>query len=145
MRHEFYEIYRDVQDVYRAYSFPAAPFFATWHKRDWLRYGRTVRLVVEAIDEALVETEPSRPLRPDAKHFLLVNFHQMIVLPLVHPAAGEFSEDDIRQAIQDDVRLILRNALEEPGESEEVSGGAVVQAVAKTWSELRINSFEVWG
>ena len=145
MRSEYYDIYRDLLQSYRA----GVP--ANWRGYPWelpmpLVFGRPLRWVSEAVDDAVAELRLARTLRPDARHFLEVNLHQMVVLPLLHPEAPgpRTSGEGIQSILREDVLTILRAARGEKNENE-ISAHAILSAISDLWRKLRASSLDIWG
>ena len=136
MRHEYYKVYENLGAQYG--RFP-------W--RELLRSRRNAqdtKLVQGLIEDALRLLPSGLSVRPDASYFLLVNLHQMVLLPL---QSRGVSSTDIRQALANDAREIIANAARaarEEGRSE-VTGGGILRAVASLWNTLQLNRLEFWG
>ncbi len=146
MRREFYDIYRDLYDLYRRdfsiledeqFFFPRPPF--TFPPT------RTLRWVTEAVEEAIGELKLSRRLRPDGKHFLLVNLHQMVVLPLVRSESAKAHLPELQSDLRSDAQTILEAAVEDSTQNNEISGTAVLMATSRVWKQLRVSRLEIWG
>jgi hypothetical protein len=95
--------------------------------------------VAKIIDDVLHEL-PGAKLRADAKYFLLVNMHQMVVLPLA--MSGNNESHEVHEAVRSDVKTIIRKIPK--SKSREISGHEVLDAVAKTWSKLQVNQLDFW-
>jgi hypothetical protein len=150
MRKEYYEIYRELYDIYRFNQSDPEYFgrrIGLFRKRRLPPFAdmRTVRMIDNAIIEAQGELGLGDRVRPDARLFLLVNLHQMVALP-VAGVSGRYREPQSRveEYVRQDVRDILEAAKEESKDAE-VSGHAVVGALARIWEKLQINKLEVWG
>jgi hypothetical protein len=90
------------------------------------------------IDNAIDELYLSERIRPDAKLYLLVNFHRLVVMPLIE---GEsISTNEALGYLSDDVGILLRRArdLADSREAEEISGHLMVDALSDVWDELRL-------
>ncbi|TET47495.1 hypothetical protein E3J62_01305 [candidate division TA06 bacterium] len=153
MEAQFYEIYKDLYDLYRrerGLFLDWPPEYSPGLVRLYLVNFRGLRWVTEAIEEAVLELGLSERIRPDAKHFLLVNFHQMVVLPLLHPeiAFQESSANIIEKLprrLKDDVQTILSIVSKEKESNEEISTGDVLKATADVWRKLHLNKWNIWG
>ncbi len=90
------------------------------------------------IDNAIDELYLSERIRPDAKLYLLVNFHRLVVMPLIED--GSISMDEVFGYLSDDVGILLRRArdLADSREAEEISGHLMVDALSDVWDELRL-------
>jgi hypothetical protein len=140
MQREFYEIYRDLEERYRASRYPyllgAEVLF-----RPGVVGPRTIE---DAISDALGDLGlSSQQLRPDARLFLLVNLHEMIVLPL-SASPGRLEGQRLAELLRNDVRTILE-AAREPTGNNEISGHAVINAISRVWDKLRATELDVWG
>ena len=113
-----------------------------------------VRSYIEA-----AENKTGITLREDARWFLLVNFYEVVFLPL---AAGRsaYERNDILRDIKADINLVVetvgelgRDAAEPPsrrtGGSGPDNGGASSHAVMKTvdklWRKLKTGARDAWG
>lgn len=148
MNQEFYEIYGDLYARYfgeyaKDPGWRSRPPFPLSHLDAEMR---ALRLAVEAIEYAIFESGVWPRLRPDARHFLLVNFHQMIVLPLIRSQwFAKGSMEELRFLLRDGARQILDAAKYEESAEGEISGGAVLKSTARIWDELVLNKLEAWG
>jgi hypothetical protein len=86
--------------------------------------------IAEAIDQTLADLEIERRVRWDARHFLLVNLHQIVVLPQ-HRAGG--MDKELWSLLRNDVKVILAKAAESAGE---ISAHAVLDATAGVYGSL---------
>jgi hypothetical protein len=89
----------------------------------------------------IVSPYAGRQLRPDAKLFLLINFLQMIVLPVSF--ARRTSEADLGQALFVDTVSLLQDAAEETRDRD-VSSHAVLKALTKNWNKLNLSALKLW-
>ena len=153
MRPEFYEIYRDLYEEY-----PDGADRSADPSRD--RRERTIRMAVErGIAKAEATSAPGARIRPDARHFLLVNFSEMVARPVARARRGgdldvpndrqlaDLVEEDVAtivRAAEGDARVALGARPPRAGEVE-VEGGDVVRALARVYGELRTVTLNVWG
>jgi hypothetical protein len=86
--------------------------------------------IAEAIDRSVADLAIERRIRWDARHFLLVNLHQMVALPM--DRAGRM-DGDLWSLLRNDVKVILAEAAERPGE---ISAHAVLDATAAVYGSL---------
>jgi hypothetical protein len=127
-------------------------------------------VIRQAIDaaEAELRRSTSQTLRSDARYFLLINLLQMVFVPFRRrgrtfltgeayagispgPEPGTFAE--LTSYLRDDLRLILNDAArrqEGPQyslapQASEISSHLVMEAIVANWSQLRLNSFRIWG
>jgi hypothetical protein len=113
----------------------------------------------QAIDEAEQELIRSsrRRIRADAKYFLLMNFMEMVFLPM-RVRGVRFGGEERYSLLRDDVNLVVDSAARLQAEREqiprlsgqflevpELSGHSVVEAVAFNWKNLKLSDFRIWG
>ena len=147
MREEYYEIYKDLYDWYRSASIGPTdwnrlpPFFQPEYPGF-----KPLRWVTDAIETASSDLRLTRRLRPDAKHFLLVNLHQMAALPIADPRnATTPPVDQVHVDFQEDATKILSEAREEAGPEGEITTGKVLRVTSNLWDGLRLNRLDLWG
>jgi hypothetical protein len=142
MRREFYEVYRDLYDVYRQSQYEAE------YQRVPRRFPpifdmRNVRTVEDAIRDAERLLPPGKSLRPDARLFLFVNTHQMVALPLSYNEGARLEQLPVDADIRSDLETIVVAAADRP--ESEISSHAVVSALDRVWSNLKTTSLNIWG
>lgn len=101
----------------------------------------------QIIDEAIDELNLHKRVRPDARHFLLVNFHQFILMPAyLSGSTLGISEDGILDSLRSDARTILRNSeeLSRQKENQEISGHIVLDSISSSWDGLKSTFYEFW-
>lgn len=129
-----YEIVKDYR--YRRFA-PVNEFYLV----------RTVRRFIDKADK-------NDQLRADAKYFLLINFHQMIIKPLLEgrflSSNGSYDASKLEDDIQSDIELIvssstssLESRLEPTGER--TSGHAVIHSIDSLWRQLKTTRLDLWG
>lgn len=81
-------------------------------------------------------------IRSDAKFFLMLNFDQMVFRPLSISNPGY----SINDRIYDDIFAILTRARQDAlaSRSNEISGHAIVNAIALSWGSLKTLSSDSW-
>jgi hypothetical protein len=138
MKREYYDIYEILyadyiyENVYRPRSFFS---FSEY------RIIRTIRLAIDS-------NEKEKKLRPDAKYFLLVNFHHLIVKPLIE--ADEFivfrnkNLNDLEANIQSDISTII-SGTKQPSSEREISGHQIMETIDRLWKDLKTTKLEIWG
>ena len=89
-----------------------------------------LRWSAEAIDQGLADLGIEPRIRWDARHFLLVNLHQVVALPMSR--AGRMDEE-LWSLLRNDVKVILEKAAQSPGE---ISAHAVLGATAGAYGSL---------
>lgn len=149
MKQEFYRIYEDLSQFFESTT-SGFPYLRVLLRPRHLRVTRSpltrlgARWVRESIDAAATDLGWIQ-LRPDAKHFLLINFYEMILLPLSHPDNPlPVREEEVRDAILHDVRAIVNKAGAQR-QSEEITGSDILKATAELLDSLRISEFRFWG
>jgi hypothetical protein len=149
VREEYFEIYGDLYEMYRRHWFNVR-VVPEYFEFGSIFESRVLRWITEAIEYAISELRLTKEVRPDAKLFLLVNLHQLVVLPLLHPESKKISNIELRDMLKNDVIHILRSSLESKGgyrdnQKHEISGGLILKTIAQIWGELGLNKLEVWG
>lgn len=140
MRPEFYDLYRDLNELYRLSQYE----LHSKVDRESLVHVRGLRIIDDVITETVSDLDLSLRLRPDARLFLLVNCHQMVLLPLAYAERVITEPLPVEQILRHDVRTILASA-SEMARGEEISGHAVIDAVSRVWRQLRATQLNVWG
>jgi hypothetical protein len=138
MKPEFYEAY---ELLYQQFIFegPLKPESKT---RDEYYISRIIRKTIN-------ELPTEKPLRPDAKYFLIINFHFLIVKPLYIKKKSirvllEELFPDLEEDIKSDISSIVMMAEQESQDSE-ISGHSIMRAIDILWTKLRTTKFEIWG
>jgi len=149
MRGEFYEIYRDLYEVYRRYAYLAPDYVFRLPFPGHFANLRTIRWATDAIEEAVSELGLTRRLRPDAKHFLLINFHQMVILPLIHhdihPEELKIDLKKLSSELKHDAYHILSFAAKKKESRDEITSGDILKACAEIWGQLNLQVYDIWG
>jgi hypothetical protein len=142
----FYEIYKDLYEFYRRHwTFLVDYSPCLFQFEDRLKLFRVVRWITEAIEDAITELDGKVKIRPDAKHFLLINFHQMVILPLIHRESKEIDLGELQNDLKEDVKDIILNVMKEGKIEYEITGSEVMKATARIIEKMRINRLELWG
>lgn len=92
-------------------------------------------------------------LRPDAKFFLLTNFHLMVIRPLIDSDNRLWDQTRVERNltfsdfIGADISAILHQAYSSAMELgiKEISGHTIMRAIDKQWPELKLSNFRIWG
>jgi hypothetical protein len=108
-----------------------------------------IRAVRRAIDGADKEAR----LRADARYFMLVNLHQMVILPILIGRYGPYeipdrSSEYLENAIEQDVTAVVQNALDTSrGDSDQqgLSAHQIMTAVNNIWDRLKTAEINLWG
>lgn len=139
MREEFYKAYQDLYSEYvyeqnfilrRPYSFYEDQYY-----------------IIKQIRISIDKADKENTLRPDAKYFLLVNFHHLIVRPLFEQRPYSYSGrfyPKIEQDIDADISIIVSKT-KENSEQGEISGHKIMATINKLWKDLRTTRLELWG
>jgi hypothetical protein len=102
-----------------------------------------VQRIQAVVDTAISELDLAPRLRSDARHFLMVNAHQMLVAPLLsRPERLPNGRDDLFDALGHDARAILTAAGTTGGL---ITGHVLVEVIARVWDELRLPSASYCG
>jgi hypothetical protein len=96
----------------------------------------------EVVGEAILAAEATvgRPIRDDGRAFLAVNFQDLILAPL--EIAGEAPREQLYEDVRADIVSIVR-AADQDGPIE-LSGHALVNALARSWDQLRVTRYGIW-
>lgn len=122
----------------------------------------SLAMVVRSVRRSLNELGYAKRLRSDGYHFLVVNMHQMVALPVLANALeqkrtsrSELQENrqteqsaaeiysQLRTDIEHDVHLILSRAGELS--EDEISGRAILEASSQVYEQLKTAASNVWG
>lgn len=135
MRPEFYRAY---DELYADYAYEER-----YLRRDFYEFD-LVRIIRRIIDSATDKKE----FRPDAKFFLLVNFHQLVLKPLFEARRyykDRYLENDLVQDIENDIKTIVSYTIENSNDGEEISGHSIMRSIDSLWTQLRTTKIEIWG
>ena len=137
MKPNYYEIYSEIRVIYRN-QFEGNPYpFRRFQSEDASQLDFLDRVIFEA------EAKIGKRLRPDARVFLLANFHLMVLMPLSHRLASD-SPEEIKEAIQQDIRQIVESAASHSKDQPDISGGAILRATTGLWEKLKTNAQNIW-
>lgn len=95
----------------------------------------------------IYEMDNGLKLRPDAKLFLVTNFNQMVVKPLLIAREEKqlnISRESLANNIKNDLLAIIKYSVGIKKESQ-VSGHEVMRAIDELWGNLESTKFEIWG
>lgn len=96
----------------------------------------------------LYEIEKEIQFRPDAKLFLVINFNEMIVKPLIFRQLEnekETSPKDLFITIQLDLIRVMNHAVEFKQNDEDISGHRIMKSIDELWGKLDSTKYELWG
>lgn len=146
MRQEFNQIY---DNLFADYLYDS-----DIRRRRPLRYNEfdLARIIRRAIDRA----DSRGLLRPDAKYFLLVNFHHLIVRPMIESNTYRGSVEpernliSLEQAIESDIQTIVTTSIENRGpeldaNENQISGHEIMTTIDRIWKQLKTTAFDIWG
>lgn len=138
MESAYYDIYKE---LYKDYN------------EDWFFHPRRPPFredyYLNAIKEAIEDADKEGNLRPDAKYFLIVNFHHLIVLPILVRRDTPEADFTIRRTgltsdIREDIKTIISNTRRQERE-EDISGHQIMRTIDRLWRDLKTTKLEVWG
>jgi hypothetical protein len=138
MKKEFYETYEVLYNefIFEGYLKPERKTPDEYY---------ILRIIRKTINEIATE----KHLRSDAKYFLIVNFHFLVVKPLCkQKPRGRYLLEELYPSLEEDIKndiiLIIKSADEE-SKDQEISGHQIMQSIDKLWKKLKTTSFEIWG
>jgi hypothetical protein len=103
--------------------------------------GLSARDVETAVNEGIraAALPPEISIRPDTVAFLVINLHEMVVLPTAGVEGADESRGLLREVLPGDVTQIVRRAAEyaEMRPDSELTPHSVLRAVTETWSQLQ--------
>ncbi len=154
MREEFFRVYTELT---RAYSrvpasrwYPGQPPNLVGPQPD-----RALTIVQRAVNQVVDELGLHNRMRPDAHHFLVVNLHQMVTLPILveasNPASARTPGDGsgyvrghLANDVEHDVRVILEAAAAASPEFP-MTGRSILDAVSRVYDRLKTAASNAWG
>ena len=98
--------------------------------------------IKKAIDD--YESEPTKHIRPDAKYFLLVNFFELILFPII--VAGKPTDTDqlLEDADSDINKVLIEAAQSSAQEAEGLSSHSIVKSITNAWDGLKLTDALHW-
>lgn len=114
---------------------------------------RTSRVPLETsrvIESVISELQLSQRVRSDAKYFLLINYTEMVVEPLLAAEVIGYSDRErLLDLLRQDTRTILRTAdamtqQGNPTPVREISSHVVLDSVSRSWPRLHLASSTHW-
>jgi len=105
--------------------------------------------IIKSIRQSIDTVDKENTLRPDAKYFLIVNFHHLIIRPLFEQrlykeARLEKEFLDLENDIKSDIFTIVIETKREAGQGE-ISGHQIMKTIDRFWKELKTTRLELWG
>jgi hypothetical protein len=154
MREEFDDIYQHIMDSYEDHQ------SSSQHQRK--AYIETKKSVSVLVHQNVNHfNRLGLHIRSDAVHFLIINLHQLIALPL--ELNYDFNKK-VRQQLHSDAEFILKEALRisemksknrnsqsikagfrKRYEGLTITGGDVLKAVGNIYDELNLSKVKLWG
>ena len=139
MKQEFSDIYRTLYAEYIDEN--------VFRRRRPLAYYNDLLTMV--IRESIDTADKEGTLRPDAKYFLLVNFHHLVVRPLSERRIDRdilFGEEffKIKDDLQADIATIVSETKKD-AEQGEISGHQIMRTIDRVWKNLKTTRLELWG
>lgn len=148
MKNEFRDIYSDLfSDYFNEFNNSNRLFFRDL-ENDLLIQTR------RAIDKFIHSKSETSRVRPDAMYFLALNFHHMIIKPILEyykyrhsPLIGNISR--LSKEVESDINQILSASmkkLDDQGEEvrTEVSAHLIMKVIDDMWKDLKLTRFEIW-
>lgn len=138
MRKKFHEIY---EVLYSEYIYENS-----YRGYERIRpYPHPEHYMIKRIRVSIDKADKKNSLRPDAKYFLLVNFHHLIVRPLFEqlPYRENFYHE-IEYYIDSDIATIVSETKKE-AEQDEISGHQIMRTIDRLWESLKTTRLEIWG
>ncbi|MCX2745324.1 hypothetical protein OO013_15710 [Mangrovivirga sp. M17] len=144
MRKELENIYNDFYEGY--------PFFGrilyTPEKKMYVG-SELGNSIIQIIKQELKQSEKFKvgnvTIRPDAKLFTLIIFHQMVAIPILSDKKSVNTEN-INSFIKSDINDLMNFAKEEKQNSQvkEVTAHTILSLIDKHWDSLNISKQEWW-
>ncbi|WP_431244670.1 hypothetical protein ACQ9BO_10590 [Flavobacterium sp. P21] len=149
MKTEFNEIYENLfADYQYDFEFGRRNYLREINRRQYSEFD-FIRIIRRAIDRSDKEL-----LRADAKYFLLVNFHHLVVLPVLENNLFRNREYEInlyefQKSIEADIEIIIQtsfaeNKIENTTEGF-ISGHQIMITIDSLWKKLSTTAFDIWG
>ncbi len=124
------------------------------YEQDFMRKRRPIHpdeyYITKSIKKSIDKSNENAKLRPDSKYFLVVNFHHLIIRPLIDgkPYRSRSKEKilfDIEDSIHSDINTIINHAVESSEGNNEISGHVIMRCIDQLWPKLKTTKFEIWG
>lgn len=144
----YHEIYRRMYEDYASNG----PLFVLRGPPGTVSF-QDLRGVLETIKGAIdaSETPDAVRIRPDAKYFLMLNFVEVILLPIM-AARASINRNELLEHADNDIKLILWDAArlsrEAPSITEEQDEGVtshnIIQSINNQWNQLKLPNSVLW-
>ncbi|MCQ9068005.1 hypothetical protein R7070_04925 [Vibrio sp. 1557] len=153
MRNEFNNVYEHIIESYED-ARDSTPF----QKKIYIETKKNISATVHGLVNHYRRL--GYELRPDAVHFLIINLHQLVALPL---ALESQVDKKIVQKLHIDTESILNEAIKISKEKNQLrkipntndsshpdyklmlTGGDVIKAVGKVYDKLNLSQIQLWG
>lgn len=148
MRESFERIYKELSDFYRL-SFSVG-FSMPITNKGYIRFIiDSIEWINDAIESSIKKFRLEDRVRSDAKHFLLINFHQMVVMPIINPRNEhypvEVNSGELHAFINEDINEILYTASTKEDADRQITGTSLIKVLPEMIDSLRISKLEIWG
>lgn len=105
--------------------------------------------ILKTIRKSIDRADKESRLRPDAKYFLIVNFHHLIIRPLLEQRLNRAYQLDenfptLEDDILSDISTIVNESMKE-SEQIEISGHHIMSTIDRIWKNLKTTKLEIWG
>ncbi|MDW1465577.1 hypothetical protein R7F07_24080 [Vibrio sp. YT-16] len=153
MRSEFNNVYEHIIESYDD-ARDSTPF----QKKTYIETKKGISVTVHGLVNHYRKS--GYEVRPDAVHFLIINLHQLVALPL---ALESQVDKKIMQKLHIDTKSILNEAIKiseeknqlrkipntndfsRPGNKLTLTGGDVIKAVGRMYDKLNLSQIQLWG
>lgn len=152
MKREFYDIYGESFNLFKN----GEERISSSEEKSWRKE------IANRINELSANLEIENDIRPDAKLFLLVNFFELILHPILKGRTARSlnlspddilnQDDELKKYLDHDLRIILKSSKQsqrelsrQRDEKRKISGHDVVNAISRSWSKLNLLKVDVWG
>jgi|GEM_PF-2168416 len=138
MRPELKIIYENLFSNYITYPLDIFPYRLTTEQDSDII--TTITNELDRIEKLHSEVE----IRPDAKFFILVIYHQMIAIPLLNE--GKQKINSLKEYIREDIKNLLDKAYEQKHSSDpkEISAHTILNVMDAQWNNLNLAKNEWW-
>jgi hypothetical protein len=104
-----------------------------------------LRLIKNEINNAGERLPQPIRLRPDAKFFIMVIFHQMIAIPLIDEGNDNFT-NQMENYITADLKLLINQSIEfkKNDKVREITAHTILTVMDRDWKKMNISKFDLW-
>jgi hypothetical protein len=105
--------------------------------------GTALTRIKKAIDE--YEKDPSPRIRPDAKYFLMVNFFELILFPIIVAGEPTTNTDQLLEDADSDINNVLTGAAQSSvRDAEGLSSHSIIKSLNNAWDGLKLTDALHW-